>query len=71
MLASPEATAGRFDVVTQALFAMALETRSLELLLQRDPSQVAERIATLRGLQREAFTAIRGLTEDVKGSGDE
>jgi hypothetical protein len=57
-----DSEANQVEIVTQALFAMGLETRSIELLLDRDPSQVAGRLATLRGLQRDALAAIRGLT---------
>ncbi len=58
----PDSEANQIEFVTQTLFAMGLETRSIELLLDRDPSQVAGRLATLRGLQRDALAAIRGLT---------
>src|SRR4029077_3877939 len=35
------------DSVTQALFSMTLITRSVEMLLERDPAAAAERLETL------------------------
>jgi PAS domain S-box-containing protein len=40
------------DSVTQALFSMTLLTRTIELLLDRDPDQVREKLVSLRDLQR-------------------
>ncbi len=44
-----------------ALFSMTLLSRSAELLLQKDPSQVPEKLASLRELQRDALAEMRAL----------
>jgi PAS domain S-box-containing protein len=49
------------DSVTQALFSMTLTTRSIELLVQRDPAAARERLADLRGLQKDALAEMRAL----------
>lgn len=54
------------DSVTQALFSMTLITRSIELLLERDPAQAAERLADLRALQRDALAEMRALIFELR-----
>ncbi len=54
------------DSVTQALFSMTLVTRSLEILLERDPSRAAEQLATLRDLQRDALAEMRSLIFELR-----
>ena len=54
------------DSVTQALFSMTLLSRSIELLLDRDPSQVPEKLASLRELQREALAEMRALIFELR-----
>jgi signal transduction histidine kinase len=54
------------DSVTQALFSMTLVTRTLELLLQRDPSRAAEQLAVLRELQRDALAEMRSLIFELR-----
>jgi PAS domain S-box-containing protein len=54
------------DSVTQALFSMTLVTRSIELLLERDPAQAAERLGTLRELQRDALAEMRALIFELR-----
>jgi PAS domain S-box-containing protein len=54
------------DSVTQALFSMTLLSRSIELLLDRDPAQVPERLAALRDLQREALAEMRALIFELR-----
>jgi signal transduction histidine kinase len=54
------------DSVTQALFAMTLVSRSIELLLTRDPDAASERFAQLRALQREALTEMRSLVFELR-----
>ena len=49
------------DSVTQALFSMTLTTRSIELLVPRDPAAARERLADLRGLQKDALAEMRAL----------
>lgn len=49
------------DSVTQALFSMTLQTRSIELLLERDATQVPAKLAELRDLQRDALAEMRAL----------
>jgi PAS domain S-box-containing protein len=49
------------DSVTQALFSMTLQTRTIELLLARDPSQLPAKLAELRDLQRDALAEMRAL----------
>jgi len=54
------------DSVTQALFSMTLQSRSLELLLARDPGQVAAKITELRDLQRDALAEMRALIFELR-----
>ena len=54
------------DSVTQALFAMTLVTRSIELLQPRDPAAAAEQFAQLRSLQREALAEMRSLIFELQ-----
>ena len=54
------------DSVTQALFSMTLLSRSAELLLQKDPSQVPEKLASLRELQRDALAEMRALIFELR-----
>ena len=54
------------DSVTQALFSMTLITRSIEVLLGKDPSAATERIATLRELQRDALAEMRALIFELR-----
>ena len=54
------------DSVTQALFSMTLLSRSIELLLVKDPSQVPEKLASLRELQRDALAEMRALIFELR-----
>jgi PAS domain S-box-containing protein len=56
------------DSVTQALFSMGLTTRSLELLLQRDPEAAGAKLAELRDLQRDALAEMRTLIFELRPS---
>jgi PAS domain S-box-containing protein len=54
------------DSVTQAMFSMTLLSRSIEILLERDPAQVPERLADLRELQRDALAEMRALIFELR-----
>jgi PAS domain S-box-containing protein len=54
------------DSVTQALFSMTLLSRTIELLLDRDPDQVRSKLASLRDLQREALAEMRALIFELR-----
>jgi PAS domain S-box-containing protein len=54
------------DSVTQALFSMTLLSRSIELLLDRDPAQVPEKLVSLRELQRDALAEMRALIFELR-----
>jgi PAS domain S-box-containing protein len=54
------------DSVTQALFSMTLQARSLELLLARDPSLLARKLGELRELQRDALAEMRALIFELR-----
>ena len=54
------------DSVTQALFSMTLISRSIELLLDRDPAAVPSKLASLRDLQREALAEMRALIFELR-----
>jgi PAS domain S-box-containing protein len=56
------------DSVTQALFSMGLTTRSLELLLERDPAAARTKLAELRDLQRDALAEMRTLIFELRPS---
>ena len=57
------------DSVTQALFSMTLLTRSVELLISRDPAAALERLVTLRDLQRDALAEMRALIFELRPGG--
>ena len=54
------------DSVTQALFSMTMVTRSVELLLDRDPTTAREQLGQLRDLQREALAEMRALIFELR-----
>jgi PAS domain S-box-containing protein len=54
------------DSVTQALFSMTLVSRSVELLLERDPAGAREQLGQLRELQREALAEMRALIFELR-----
>ncbi len=54
------------DSVTQALFAMSLTTRSIELLLPQDRDAALEKFEELRELQREALAEMRSLIFELR-----
>jgi signal transduction histidine kinase len=57
------------DSVTQALFSMTLLTRSVELLLTKDPGAAVSHLATLRDLQRDALAEMRALIFELRPGG--
>ncbi len=57
------------DSVTQALFSMTLQTRAAELLIQRDPAAAAEKLASLRALQKDALAEMRSLIFELRPGG--
>jgi len=54
------------DSVTQALFAMTLVSRSIELQLPRDPQAARAKFGELRDLQREALAEMRSLIFELR-----
>ena len=54
------------DSVTQALFSMTLVSRSVEMLLDRDPAAARAQLAQLRDLQREALAEMRALIFELR-----
>jgi signal transduction histidine kinase len=52
--------------VTQALFSMTLTTRSIEMLIERDPPAAVERLAELRQLERDALAEMRALIFELR-----
>ena len=54
------------DSVTQALFSMTLVTRSVELLIDRDPTVAKDKLTSLRDLQREALAEMRALIFELR-----
>jgi PAS domain S-box-containing protein len=54
------------DSVTQALFSMTLTTRSVELLLDRDPVAARQMLGELRELEREALAEMRALIFELR-----
>jgi PAS domain S-box-containing protein len=57
------------DSVTQALFSMGLTTRALELLLDRDPAAVREKLHELQDLQKDALAEMRTLIFELRPQG--
>ncbi len=54
------------DSVTQALFSMTLTTRSVELLMERDPDAARQMLGELRELEREALAEMRALIFELR-----
>jgi signal transduction histidine kinase len=54
------------DSVTQALFSMTLVSRSVEMLLDRDPEAARTQLGQLRDLQREALAEMRALIFELR-----
>lgn len=54
------------DSVTQALFSMGLITRSVEVLIDRDPTAAREKLGDLRELQRDALAEMRSLIFELR-----
>ena len=54
------------DSVTQALFSMTLVSRSIEMLLDRDPAAARAQLGQLRDLQREALAEMRALIFELR-----
>jgi PAS domain S-box-containing protein len=54
------------DSVTQALFSMTLVSRTVEVLLDRDPAAAREQLSSLRELQREALAEMRALIFELR-----
>ncbi len=54
------------DSVTQALFSMTLTTRSVELLMDRDPAAARQMLGELRQLEREALAEMRALIFELR-----
>ena len=54
------------DSVTQALFSMTLVSRSVEMLLEKDPSAAREQLTQLRELQKEALAEMRALIFELR-----
>lgn len=54
------------DSVTQALFAMTLVSRSIELLVPRDQEAALSKLHDLRELQREALAEMRSLVFELQ-----
>ncbi|MFN8621535.1 MAG: GAF domain-containing protein [Chloroflexota bacterium] len=54
------------DSVTQALFSMTLTTRSIELLVDRDPDGAKRMLGELRVLERDALAEMRALIFELR-----
>ena len=54
------------DSVTQALFSMTLVSRSVEMLLEKDPAGARDQLVQLRELQREALAEMRALIFELR-----
>ena len=54
------------DSVTQALFSMTLVSRSVEMLLEKDPAAAQEQLSQLRELQKEALAEMRALIFELR-----
>jgi PAS domain S-box-containing protein len=54
------------DSVTQALFSMTLTTRSVELLVDRDPEGAKRMLGELKALERDALAEMRALIFELR-----
>jgi signal transduction histidine kinase len=52
--------------VTQALFSMTLTTRSVELLVDRDPEGAKRMLGELKALERDALAEMRALIFELR-----
>jgi signal transduction histidine kinase len=52
--------------VTQALFSMTLTTRSVELLMERDPDAAVRKLGELHELERDALAEMRALIFELR-----
>jgi signal transduction histidine kinase len=58
------------DSVSQTLFSIALNTRSAQILLERDPSQVRTQLGQLQQLTQDALAQMRGLIAQWRPKAD-
>ncbi len=54
------------DSVTQALFSMTLTTRSIEMLVDRDPDAAEQKLTELRQLEHDALAEMRALIFELR-----
>ncbi len=58
------------DSVSQTLFSIVLNTRSAQILLERDPSQVRLQLERLQQLTQNALAEMRGLIAQLRPKAD-
>jgi signal transduction histidine kinase len=58
------------DSVSQILFSITLQTRSTQILLEREPAQVRLQLENLQQLTRNALTAMRGQITQLRPKND-
>lgn len=56
------------DSVTQVLFSMTLTTRSIEMLVDRDPDAAEQKLTELRQLEHDALAEMRALIFELRPS---
>jgi signal transduction histidine kinase len=54
------------DTVSQLMFSINLTTRSVQLLLQKDPTRVPEQLDHLQAMSTEALTQLRALITQLR-----
>jgi signal transduction histidine kinase len=58
------------DSVSQTMFSIALDTRSAQILLERDPARVRPQLEQLQGLTQSALADMRSLIGQLRSESD-
>ena len=54
------------DTVSQLIFSISLNTRSAQLLLEKDPQRVSEQLTRLQGMTGDALRQLRSLITQLR-----
>ena len=58
------------DSVSQTMFSIVLNTRSTQILLERDPDRVRPQLEQLQALTQNALAEMRGLIAQLRPQAD-
>jgi len=54
------------DTVSQLIFSINLTTRSVQLLLKKEPARVPEQLSRLQAMSTDALTQLRSLITQLR-----